>query len=929
MSGAQAQKGFHFQELFGIYRAFDVYDENISQYIRFENPDLIGVDREEPADIVIIDKDGQVRQEVWQVKKNNVDIKKHINSLVRLRKFGGSECLCGSVQGVPLTKSVESVAALFESLRIMQGDNEVIRSNILSSQFSVIKSQYLAPLVELVTAGGDCLHEDVLRALSLYEICCVDQKYIEAFLYIKIIERLNINPKQMPSESKQLSFILGGIRELIRIHMGKFIPLRSLVDITKEVIVGESSVAEIKDLRISITNKNKQILSSCSYFSNIAINDLYVDQNCLYEYYDFEEKKTVSINVESASSWLMSFLNNDVNFLLLLGDFGQGKTTLLQYMVYIMSQKCSSECPIPIYISLRRDYVMCDLREAIKAAVGEYIHDDDWKSHKWILFCDGFDELSIYNQSRSEWIVNEFNKIRQLSRMNNVKIVLSSRRVLFLGEERGVISYLPRLSLLPFSDDHIRNWLANWSKYNSLITYDMLEQRNLIDVAKIPVILLIICKMFHDTLHHKNKIYSKAEIYRTFFDWTEKTGGLIKDGDIKKHNVPDDYRRILQDISWTIFTHPDSSNGMLNYKVLKKNLDIKGDNEFFKSSGVFISHAMRLSHDNMIEFMHQSLREYLVAERLFNIVYDKNIKKSLRNLLSNRPLTEAKINFFKELLTDKIKKQSDDLPHVFSSMELTSFFNVFYAIRNSGMYDCKKIAKEIDGDIVYDDCNIEHAVAFGNIMLLYFICHTVVHAVLSDKHIVEVSPYIHLIESSLESEKFVMSNYNLIKLFKKSFANLALDCTILVGGMGMRGYSFENSCFKDIKFYETSLESQNFNKCKIDTVVIEQSNVKDVSFKTALVRYIFITNSIITSHFALPYRNVKKIIIKECIFNKSDIVVCGKGAVVFEDCIFIDSSLFGVYVDYVRDNVMFIRCTNIKNSKKVNIKTLLEDIVEC
>ncbi|KPA17651.1 hypothetical protein MHK_002126 [Candidatus Magnetomorum sp. HK-1] len=411
--------------------------------------------------------------------------------------------------------------------------------------------------------------------------------------------------------------------------------------------------------KVLTNNKTDKILKINRSFydhqvhsTNIKLGNLFVRPEGRFVFSEGNSQNEKEENITDIIGWISNkLLTEHQDFLLLLGDFGHGKTMLCQYLTAILSQNHKKDQPIPIYLPLRKFYITNSLQRAVEKAVTPFILTDElWKNQKWIVFCDGFDELNVFHQNKMDWVILKFTELLNESHAPNIQIVLSSRPILFLDpkDRRQTVALFDHILLQPFKDNHIKAWLKNWNKtLKKNITFSMLKKRNLPDVVKTPVILFLVAQMFHDELISEDKRYTRSEIYKRFFDWTVKYGGLMEKGTPLKHSIPEQYRDILQEIAWIIFTHPDSASGILHYNVILNHLEDIFDQvpSHHFDNKIFIAHAFHSDKPYHIEFIHQSLREYLVAEKIFKIL--RSIKDepeiyyniSYEKIITEKPIT--------------------------------------------------------------------------------------------------------------------------------------------------------------------------------------------------------------------------------------------------------------------------------------------------
>ncbi len=581
-------------------------------------------------------------------------------------------------------------------------------------------------------------------------------------------------------------------------------------------------------LDLSFINKNQDLVEkNIAKSIDINIQKLYVESKAKLFY---AQKESKSQDIET----LNQFIKRDIrslDFLILLGDFGHGKTTFFKYMTAELSKEYNDGEYIPIYISLREHYKKNgNLRDAVSNALllKEKITDKFWDEHKWLIFCDGFDELNLFYQDEPNWVTSVFTELLNESKKENIKIVLSSRPVLFLDPnlKKDTVNNFDRVLLKPFDRDQIKEWLENWSKHNKLITIEMLEERNLLEVSQTPVILFLIATIFHEELNEKGIKYTKSQIYKKFFDSTDsskKAKGITLDDKDKEYDVPTNYREILQNIACEIFTHPDEKSGMLHYDVVLKQLSQTFEEKDIKdllSEKIFVAHAFKESIPEHVEFIHQSLREYLVAEKIFEVFYDlKNqseveYKLKYEDILFNIPISLNKVRFFRDMVKSMPIEDKNILAQ--RSQYIFDHPTILYQLIRDipDRLISYSIFKKENQKIIEEKAYSDNQVVISNLMLFGFLFHLYTTNEVSDEFEFEnLKKLTHFFNSHSQLENF---NY----LLKKSFTELSF-----------KGIQIENIAFDEFEFIDNRFEEVTFISCSFDsTKFINVEFINSVKF---------------------------------------------------------------------------------------------------
>ncbi len=722
--------------------------------------------------------------------------------------------------------------------------------------------------------------------------------------------------------------------EFINMNEGNYIEFHSLlphIDILDLPFKNINSLEFIKE-NIDLVEKN------ISDSIDINIDKLYVRLKAKFYY---KGKSSKYENVDNLSNWLEEQIDSK-DFTILLGDFGHGKSTFFKHMTVELSKKYLAQKEksnfIPVYISLRQHFTKdANLKDAVTNAVmpRAKMTDEFWESNNWLIFCDGFDELSIYHQDQPNWITKVFSILYTQSEEKNVKIVLSSRPVLFLDPniKKETLSQFNRLVLKPFDEPQITKWLENWSKYNKPISIEDIKERNLMEVLQTPVILFLIASMFHEELNDKTIKYTKSQIYKKFFDWTAKSGGFIQDGENVKHRVPENYREILQEIACEIFSHPDAKSGMLHYEVLLKQLSKKFEKDALEESlseKIFVAHAFKESVPEHIEFIHQSLREYLVAEKIFEVYYrfcTKNFEDEpvyqfeYDELLLTKPITQTKLEFFRDIIESADDKNIKKIKKLeFFYFDLISINEYFINKKSDEMF---KVYNFFDKEIIE---NNQHGIfnsIVGNIILLDFLFKTYVNKEVDYDELKKITTFF---ESNNEYSIFLqLLQKSLIEVhhYEKGIHNIKFDSFMLKKNQ-YYGVDFENCSFINTSF-EDSIFVESGSPIYIGDGITDKSSIPTpTEFKKCVFKNVELFNTEFrTTIFSDctfyeyqgydEFRQFQDVEYNDCQFFNSNIHYEFFKGVVFANCIFINTKFIDMQ-DESGVHIEFINCIT-KDSK--------------
>jgi len=369
-------------------------------------------------------------------------------------------------------------------------------------------------------------------------------------------------------------------------------------------------------------------------------------KNGIHEYFKawFKGEKPLDLNAEQS------------NFTILLGQPGQGKTSFCLRTIYdLISKDLLGENNL-YFVRLRN---ISNVRDAINNpldSIRKHIAKFDFNSDtplslnnldQSILILDGLDELYMY-QGLSNADINNLVKglADEVFYRKNLKIVLTTRynylNLRDLNPNKYLIIKLAELTL-----NQQLEWLKKYKAIyptcsltanviNTIHTSKDPKYKSIKELINQPILLQMIARSDLDVTEGSNR----AKIYQTLFDniiirkWA-------KDGQLEKYQnlTEKDLRSFLQTIALAVF---QSEAEYLGREAFKSNdLLVKAKDDFLKKTknqlplddalkDILVSFYFKNKqkdqsnntdnvrhNDYAIEFLHKSLQEYLVAEKIW------------------------------------------------------------------------------------------------------------------------------------------------------------------------------------------------------------------------------------------------------------------------------------------------------------------------
>ena len=385
-------------------------------------------------------------------------------------------------------------------------------------------------------------------------------------------------------------------------------------------------------------------------------------------------------DIEDLLDYFLGFdwnkLKEDNRPLLLFGGFGSGKSSLLKIVASHLHRKYSERAGqfYPIYIPLR-ELAIHDVTN-LNLALMQFLHPYGILNLQalpipTLFLFDGFDELNLYSGADDRFNIH-YDQLCSLLNYTNSHVVIAGRPLYFLGREENIPPDTPIITVEPFNNNQINAWLEKWHKLGDgtkEIPFQDLKIRGLLEVVRTPLILYMTALIYHDELREA-KIYSRGEVYKHFFDHTQR-GKYHKE--TPAHRIPKNYRDILQNIAIVIKQHGRNQEVIAWNKLSQYIQEFQEEtlqSDFFEIRNItlaahFFSTRM-LENKRHVEFVHKSFREYLVAEKIVGFLVTNSHNKTKFDWIGWYALgrlfpSQEEISFVEDLLGELTIKQLHDI----------------------------------------------------------------------------------------------------------------------------------------------------------------------------------------------------------------------------------------------------------------------------
>ncbi len=348
----------------------------------------------------------------------------------------------------------------------------------------------------------------------------------------------------------------------------------------------------------------------------------------------------------------LKLANNAPQLILLLGYPGQGKTSFCKKMLYDTYADPMLLGKDLFFLKFRNisrvrellNNPLATLKEKIRKEIGFEVSDQ--KIEESILLLDGLDELYMKeNMEKDEIDTFIRNFLRELkNEYKQLKIVITSRYGYLympkLKDKNILIAQLSELSI-----EQQQRWLANYKKYhpNIVLTQEKIKEihenksgnlKHIAELIKQPILLHMIARLPEEISADDNK----AKIYDNLFSAlvkreydTEEEGQI----DVLKGPSEKDLRKVIREIAFAIFKsgneyiHKTQMEKLPAVEQFMEKLENRNMNNALKSLMIafYFQEVKKKEGDEgedkekreeyAVEFLHKSLKEYLVAEKIW------------------------------------------------------------------------------------------------------------------------------------------------------------------------------------------------------------------------------------------------------------------------------------------------------------------------
>lgn len=599
--------------------------------------------------------------------------------------------------------------------------------------------------------------------------------------------------------------------------------------------------------------------------------DIYIEPNIEFWEKSYKKEKETTLDAyegflsderyETISLFVNDFLENklpndfvqNARLLVILGQPGQGKTSFCKKLLHSLLSKGDVNliekniCYIRLSEINNRELINTPLKVLYDKVKTSFCEGQFEQS---ILILDGLDELTINEQGRVG--VNIDTLVRNLvteisdSKYNNIKVILTSRYGYTDFKKIENIQNMLVCQIKGFSEQQQLDWLLKYKNFNSntQLTEDKIRNINSTanpvskhfrELLQQPILLHSIAKLNIDidTTQNVKKVYDVIfdVIANRWWDNMHQTRPL--EGLTSK--ILRDY---IREVAFVIYNSENDNIPKAELKENAKTLEFKrcisnaGEDDV---KNLMISFFMKeskktLDGDYAIEFLHKSVQEYLVAEKIWEDIKQLQIGDgwqpvldTLGNLFKKGMKPESNIpNYLQQVIQADISEKK----HTVNCLK--SFLNYFL--------DCHFLPKEMAQTTpITTSINIFHG---------YWL---IISGLFSDKDkqdIIDESNqenFIYMVkclgtlankkEIDLSGMRFLDIDLSKINLINSNLTNVVLGNSALImvdfSESDLSNSDLSHSNITGSSFFGAVLKTANLSNCDLKDVIFDGA---DLSF---------------------------------------------------------------------------------------------------
>lgn len=544
--------------------------------------------------------------------------------------------------------------------------------------------------------------------------------------------------------------------------------------------------------------------------TNIKLSEMYILPN-----YIWKENVKISTDLEKMMLEVSQETNIDKRMLVVLGQPGVGKSSLIAWFLNQDEIICSSKRDTLVYRFSDLKNIDWDSENIVERILSELQIDYQDLSNK-ILFLDGFDE--VYVQSNREDVLNAlYDNLAKSHLIENFSLLVTCRVNYLFNVSRLRCNYM---ILQPFDKQQIKTYfdayIAKTNMNREYVSLDMFMDKK--EIFGIPIVLYM-------TLALQIKVDKESSVVDVYDRIFSKEGGIYDRVNLKSQPhriraIVEKVHQMSREFAVWIFQNNSTQESIpaTQYREI-----VKSKVEEDISEDILIGNYFNVKHcegknTQEIFFVHRSIYEYFVVEAICNEI------EELLNTLNEKDkkvFAEKLIPFIQqgtitptigEYLRHKIEKKYQNLD--------TSKKLIFYSwledilcnmVEKGILYFSNKMAGEVE-NIIEKESN-----CFSNyIIILQFLS-----VMKRKKYIMQdkFSPFLsNYFRAALSIGKYEFKNY--LRGFYWHAARL--------NGVDMCASDLSGSYLKDVRMQRANLERSNLENVKLCQANLEGACMENI-----------------------------------------------------------------------------------------------------
>ncbi|MFW3372191.1 pentapeptide repeat-containing protein [Aliarcobacter butzleri] len=657
---------------------------------------------------------------------------------------------------------------------------------------------------------------------------------------------------------------------------------------------------------------------------NMTLNDIYIEPT--FEFLSNHLKKekdkyynqfTTAKDNQSIHSFIYTYLNNksscnneqfqskNSNIVLILGQPGQGKSSFSKKFMFDYKSKIFDTKEQVFMLRLRdisnSSHLLDNPIDTLAEKLNKIIGFSPNLEEETILLLDGLDELTMKEKLVSSKIDDFLETlISCLKDYPKLKLIITSRTLYVNLEklEKRLKDDILTLHLKAFDLEKQKLWLEKYKEFYPYATLtneilDVLhenETNHILELISQPILLHMIAELnlSKDDLTNST---NRAKIYDEMFTsiinrkWEE---------DRKHENLkgiePDDIRELLREIAFAIYKsdfqyiHKSKLEKLPFVKDFYENLEIDIDKNAEELDGIlkgvlisfYFQEVNKNNQDDVddsnnyaIEFLHKSLQEYLVAEKIYDEVLrlidkDRKGKHSIKDykevlkivweLFSSKTISKEIQNYLIEIIKNGDEEQNIELAQRMASL-LGELFEKDFIYQYNLDIDVNIMKKSFDTfygywtilsnlgsseNFINKKFNEKYNIYITHLMRSNLECFgeaTAIDYLYNFNFNYQKISSIYWVGCFFINNKFINSTLKYINFSKCYFIDIIFEKTIFYNCY------FSHSHFNNCIFKETKINGCDFRDLNLNKINILNSELKNVNFTNSKMNKANFSNS--------------------------------------------------------------------------------------